>query len=75
MSSYVNKESDEEMERDSSKYKKRSPPKRTRKKGRQPDSDSDDEDGHNEKLLLSMSELKVRLLIFHQYLQLFRFLQ
>lgn len=58
MSSYVNKESDEEMERDSSKYKKRSPPKRTRKKGRQPDSDSDDEDGHNEKLLLSMSELK-----------------
>lgn len=61
MSSYLNNDSNEDRERHTSRYNRKSPPKRTRRKGRPPDPNSDSEDdGHNEKLLLSMSELKVR---------------
>ena len=48
----------EDIEIDASKYNRKVPAKRTRRRARQPDTDSDD-DAHNEKLLLSMSELKV----------------
>ena len=58
MSAYNNQDSDEDLEIDASKFSRKSPPKRTRRRARPPESDSDD-DGHNEKLLLSMSELKV----------------